>query len=145
MTATRTQARDEILDQFKTVWDADPESTGVLVRYPDKPSDPPSTQVPWARVTVQHNPTGGQVTLSGATGSRRFRRFGLVTIQIFTIFGEGLVKADELARVAQGAFEGVRTSPGGVIFRAVNAVEIGKSKEWFQTNVLAQFEYDEVK
>lgn len=145
MTATRTQARDEILTQFKTVWDAGPESTGVLVRYPDAPSDPPSTQVPWVRMTVQHNPTGGQVTLRGAIGERRFRRFGIVTVQVFTIFGEGMVLADRLSEIVQGAFEGVRTSPGGVIFRAVNAVEIGKSKEWFQTNVLAQFEYDEVK
>jgi hypothetical protein len=144
MTVTRTEARDEILAQFKTVWDAGPESTGVLVRYPDAPNDPPSTQVSWARVTVQHNPTGGQATLSGAQGKRRYRRFGLVTVQIFTIFGQGLVLADRLSETAQVAFEGVST-PGGVIFRSVNAVEIGRSKEWFQTNVVAQFEYDEVK
>jgi hypothetical protein len=68
-----------------------------------------------------------------------------VTAQIFTEFGDGQVLADSLATVARDAFEGEVTSPGRVIFRNVRAVDVGPDGHWTQTNVLAEFEYDEVK
>jgi hypothetical protein len=66
-------------------------------------------------------------------------------VQIFTFYGKGGSLSDDLATIAKNAFEGVTTSPGRVIFRDVRSQEIGQEGQWFQTNVLADFEYDEIR
>lgn len=142
MSLTIEQARDAILSRFKTVWDADAESAGLPIVWSDAKGDPPETGH-WARVTVRHV-TAGQATLSGETGNRRFRREGIVTAQVFTQFGTGAAKSDRLAKVVMGAFEGY-AAPGGVWFRNVRLVEVGQSGNFYQVNVLADFEYDEVR
>lgn len=145
MTATLTEARDEILTQFKTRWDQPGASQGIPVIYWDSDATAPKPPNPWARVTVQHSPVQpGQVTLAGFSGGRRFRRTGICTVQIFTPLGDGLSTADQLATIARSAFEG-QTTPSSVIFRAVSVNEVGRDEGgWFQVNVLAQFEYDEI-
>ncbi len=50
MTATYSQARDEILGTFWDAW----EPTGHTVIWPDKPGDKPSGAEPFARVTIRH-------------------------------------------------------------------------------------------
>lgn len=148
MTATLTQARDEITALFKAAWDAAPPSQGLTVLYDDVESDPPtSVAAAWARHSVRHNPVQpGQVTLGrGPDGRRRYRRSGLVLIQLFTPPGDGLSLSDQLATIARSAYQGVATTPGNVIFRAVSVSEVGKDVGgWFQTNVTAEFEYDEI-
>ena len=138
-----TQARSEIHTRFKTVWDADSASQNVTVLYADTAQDPPP-EGSWARITVRHA-DGAQATLSGETGARRFRQFGVVTVQVFTSTGDGQVTSDVLVAIAKFAFEGVATSPGRVLFRNVRIQEVGQDGAWFQSNVLADFEYDEVK
>jgi len=142
MSATITQARDEILAKFHATWDVTGASADVPVLYSDVAQDVPD-RGSWARITVRHN-QGYQATLSGTIGSRRFRREGIVTVQIFTPFADGGVDNDALATIAQQAFEGEVTSPGRVIFRRVRINEVGQSGQWFQTNVLADFEYDHI-
>ena len=53
--------------------------------------------------------------------------------------------SDQLATIVKDAFEGVATSPGRVLFRNVRYNEVGQDGQWFQQNVLADFEYDEVR
>lgn len=149
MTATVFQARDEILSLFKAAWDAGAESAGVLVLYADSKADIPTgmdadnNPLPWARVTVQH--IGSlQGSLAGSHGTRRWTRNGIVTVQIFTAFGTGLSLSDKLAMIALGAFEGKETA-SHVWFRNVRPEEIGQDGVWFQTNVIAEFTYDEVR
>jgi len=143
MTATLTQARDEILGHFKAAWDADGTASQYPIRYWAVSEEKPTTDA-WVRITVAHV-DGGQATLSGATGQRRFRHFGVVTVQVFTKYGDGLTLNDQLCTVAKNAFEGEVTSPGRVIFRNVRLNEVGQDDQWFQTNVLADFEYDEIR
>lgn len=152
MTATVEQAVDAILTRFNDTWEGDAESTGIPVAWPDAKFQVPTGQdadddpLPWARVAINHNPgAGGQATLSGDTGQRRYRRFGVVTVQIFTPFGGGQLKAHRLVRVAMSAFEGVDLAPSGVIFRNARFTEVGQDGAWLQTNVTADFEYDEVR
>ena len=145
MTATLTQARDEILDVFVTAWLADANTMNVPILYWDVKDDPPAAPNPYVRVNVQHNSTGGQATLQGEVGSRRYRRFGQAIAAIWAPIGDGLQDADTYATVARDAFEGTVTSPGNVIFRDVNVVEVGPDGGRFRVNVLAEFEYDEIK
>jgi hypothetical protein len=142
MSATPKQARDEILAKFHEAWDADTTSADVPVLYSDQPQEVPDSGA-WARITVRHL-AGGQVTLSNSSGSRRFRHEGTIFVQIFTPFNDGMELGDDLAMIAQRAFEGEVTSPGRVIFRRVRINEIGQDGQWFQTNVLVDFEYDDI-
>lgn len=139
MSATYAQARNEILAQFIGAWNV----TGYPCHYPDRPFTPPTDATPWARITVRHS-GGGQGSLAGALGKVKWGRTGRVTVQIFTAPGTGLSTADDLAKLVANAFEGVAT-PRGVWFRNVHPVEVGPDGGWYQVNVLADFEYDEVK
>lgn len=140
--ATIAEARDEILLHFRTAWDL---GTSTRLLYDDKHRDVPDN-ADWARVTVQHNITqqatvGGRITPGGG-GGQRFRRFGIVTIQIFTVSGDGLTTSDVLVQLALNAFEGKRTGSDRVEFRNVRPNEIGQEGPWHQTNVIAEFVYD---
>lgn len=143
---TRTEARDEILDHFTTAWNAGTPPIPELL-YDDKHKDLPE-DAPYARITLVHGPSpqvtvGGKQSLGG--GGQRFRRFGIVTVQIFSVSGDGLTDGDVLVDLAVDAFEGENTGSDRVEFRNVRANEIGQDGPWFQTNVVAEFTYDRVK
>ena len=140
MSLTFAQARDEILTLFKTAWDAG--APTVPLRYWDsKDSIPGASNSSWAVIQLQW--TNGEQRGFGL-GTRRYTREGIATVRIFTPFGDGLAEADSLTKIAADAFEGVDT-PNGVWFRRVRVNHIGQTGEWFQTNLLADFFYDEVK
>ncbi len=138
-----SQARDDILTFFKEAWDAGEDSEDLLVIYDDVKKEVPKDGAAWARVTVRHN-SSVQSTLSGQTGKRRFEKNGTITVQIFTPYGKGLSLSDNLAIIAVDAFEGKATD-SGIWFRNVRANEIGNDGPWFQTNVIAEFIYDQIK
>lgn len=137
------QARDEMLAKFRTAWLADDTSAELPILYADIAQEIPESGA-WARIAVRHN-IGGAATLGGEVGNRRFRHEGIVSVQVFTEHSDGLVLSDELTTIAKDAFEGEVTSPGRVIFRNVAINEVGLDGQWFQVNVLAEFEYDEIK
>jgi len=143
MSLTRREAINEILGLFQTAWDA--VQNPDLVKYDNVVNDdvPPATQVPWARVALRHT-TAEQASLSGASGTRRFERKGILTIQIFEPPGKGLSGATDLPKIIQDAYEGVETA-NGAWFRDVVVNEIGPDGDFYQTNIVALFEYDEIK
>jgi hypothetical protein len=137
-------ARDEIVDHFTTIWNAQASPPPLL--YQDRRRDLPASGS-YARITVNHN-TAPQVTLGGKTSlggsGERFRNFGIVTVQIFTDSDDGLTTSDVLVKVALDAFRGQKTGEDRVEFRNTRMNEIGQDGPWHQTNVLAEFDYDEV-
>lgn len=141
--ASIQDARDDILTLFKTAWDAQAAPVPP-VAYPNVTFDRPPDNSPWARVSVKHN-TGAQATVGGSPGNRRFRRFGMVVVELFTPTGQGLTASDKYAKVAYDAFEGKSASPGGAFFYNVRVNEVGEDGAWFHTNVIAEFQWDEVK
>lgn len=148
MTATFGQARTDILSTFRTTWEADtPAVVGSVppVQYEGVPQTGvfPPKDGPWARAVIRH---GLAVQATFVDGSRkRFEKFGIVTIQVFTALedGRGLIDAQGLAEVAKKAFEGKQTVGTNIWFRNVRINEIGVDGPWFQMNVLAEFRYDE--
>jgi hypothetical protein len=141
--ASIATARDAILLHFTTAWNlATPPVPRLL--YDDKARDLPD-DAPYARITIQHT-ASVQATVGGkASGGQRFRRFGLVTVQIFTLSGDGLTSADVLVDLALDAFEGENTGLDAIEFRNARANEVGQDGPWHQTNVIAEFNYDRVK
>jgi hypothetical protein len=143
--ATIQEARDEILLHFTNAWNV--QTSPPLLVYDDQPRDLPN-DASWARIMVEHTffsqaTLGGKVSLGG--GGSRFRRAGLVTVQIFTPVGDGLTTADPLVDLAIDAFEGESTGSDRIEFRNARANEVGSDGAWTQVNVLAEFEYDRVK
>lgn len=149
MTADITTARDDIHELLIDAWEADQDSRYVRLMYWDLPKDTPRDEgdeenpEAWARISVLHT-NGFQASLAGDSGRRRWRRTGTVFVDIFTPTGDGLSLADKLTMVAMRAFEGNSTS-SGIWFRNVRPEEIGPDGVWFQTQVRADFEYDEVR
>jgi len=143
MSLTRKQAIDEILALFKAAWDTTAYASRVKYDNVGTTSSPPSGQEPWCRVVLRHS-ASNQATLSGAVGTRRFRRYGVLTVQLFDLPGKGLSGAEDLSKIIMDAYEG-KTSPGGVIFRRVRTNEIGPDGDFYQINIVAEFEYDEIK
>lgn len=145
MPLNATQARDEILTLVKDVTDTIVElgATSANVIWDDTRKQIPAQQDPaatWARVLVRHL-DANQATLSDQSGKRRYTRTGLVTIQLFTPLGDGLVGDDTIIEQLLGIFQGVST-PNGVWFRKPRPNEVGNDGPHFHTNVLADFEYD---
>ena len=151
MPVTRTAARDEILAAIKAVTDTiidleddDTVPSGNVI-WDDTQKSKPHGQGPntptWARVSVRHI-FGEQSSLSDDAGVRRYTKRGIVTVQLFTPTG-GLVSADSISDTIENAFRGVST-PNGVWFRNPRSNEIGVDGPWFQTNIIAEFEYDQV-
>lgn len=139
MSLTLTQARDEMMAVFHAAWD----TTGHDVFYTDQGGPGPSDRDPWARVLVQHN-IGFEASLRGAEQTRKYRREGLITVQLFTPAGDSLSSADTLGKLILDAFEGKKT-PGGAWFRNARYNEVGPDGDFYQCNVLVDFEYDEIK
>ena len=139
MTATFAQATDDILGIFKDAWDP----TTYEAIYTNIAGEVPTGTDPWARATLQHV-GGGQASLTGGLGTTRWNRTGFLTVQVFVPIGEGLSGAHNLAKIIADAFEGAST-PNGVWFRNVRVNEVGPDGDWYQVNVVVDFEYDEVK
>ena len=140
---TRTQAILDMSLITRTAWNTSTFTDRIKFDNVTSPSSFKDSKTPWCRQTLLHT-ASEQITLAGATGSRTFRRLGLLNIQIFTLAGTGLNPVPDLVTIMRNAFEGV-TSPNGVRFRAVTVNEIGVDGKWFRVDIVSNFEYDELK
>lgn len=136
-----TSARDIIYARFKAGIDASAYAA-VPVFYPDTVKTTPSPSNPYLTIRADHT-FEGQRSL-GEIGNRRFRVFGLVMVQIFTPYGKGQVEADLISGVVKGIFRGVSTGSDAITFRNTRVVDVGQSGAWLQTNVMSEFDYDEI-
>jgi hypothetical protein len=121
-----------------------PAETIILWPNRDVPEDshPREGTSPWTAFHINHN--GGDQHTLGAAGARTFVRTGSVTLQVFVPAGQrGLEDATTLATAARNVFEGETIE--GVRFYRVGARTVGRDGAWFQVNVRADFEFDEVK
>lgn len=137
MTATVEQARDEMI---KLVDDA---LGSTITLYDGFKGEKPTTQVPYARITVRHN-DGGQSTISRLAGKSRYERVGTLYVNLFAPPADGLRAIDPLTKTVLDAIEG-KTTPRGIWFTKVRVRELGVVEGWYQVNVLANFSYDEIK
>ena len=133
---TFLEARDAMYNVFYSVWDVT-----HPVAWGDLPATPPSTDTPWARVKLLHT-GGGNGSLAGDSGCRRFKRTGILTISIFAPVGSGLTQPYALAQKVSNAYEDARLD---VWFRNTRIREMGASGAFEQVDVLTEFFYDEVR
>lgn len=135
MTSTQT-ARETIYQAFVDGWGATPAYT-----FANEHFEPPA-DASWVRLTVLHQ-TASQETL-GEVGFRRFRRQGIISLQIFVPINDGLRDIDALMQTARAIFEG-RTLTGPIWCTDANAFEAGPSDGWYQFNIDIDFAYEETR
>jgi len=138
MSLTFAQAVDDINKMMKDAWD----TTGYDLHWDNVRDQRDTSDDPWGVFVIRHA-TGEQDNLGGI-GNRNFVRTGTAIASIFTPTGNGLSESYALAKVVADAYEG-QTSENGVWFRNVRMQEIGRESQFYQTNVLIDFEYNETK
>lgn len=106
---------------------------------------PPNNSKPYAAFFVRHA-AGFQDSLAGATGKRKWARVGTLVVQCFgSLSGSrGLEDATNMATIAQRIYQG-KQSENCIWFRDVTVKEVGPSGGWYQMNLTAAFEYDELR
>lgn len=127
-------SQEAVDDMMRHVVAATP--AGIVLVWEDVPSDMPTTA--WVRPTVKHS-SRAQGSLANHGGRRMFDATGLLSVQCFTLVGDGLSSARNLSDTYVRYLEGVRNSP--IWYRNIRALEIGKDGAFSQVLVLADFEY----
>lgn len=144
---TPHQARTDmegVVDTVVAAWNALQSGTAndVTVVKDDTDKDAPVDFSPYCRVTIKHNVN--KHTLADESMRRRYDRRGTMIVQSFFKFGDGFTLADAFVKLLADATEGHRTV-NGVAFQRVRWNEVGKSGRYSQTNLVAEFQYDEIK
>ena len=92
----------------------------------------------WAYFAVNWN--GGT---AGEVSGKMFRRFGILTAQIFVPANAGKRRALQLAESVLATFEG--QTIGGVRVRNVGPLDVGVTERWYQMNVTGELTYDQFR
>jgi len=135
--STYSEVRNEIMKRFITNFSAIPTA------FDNQDIDPPdpSVTVKWVRLNVKFS--NGTQDSFGASGNRKFLKSGLLIMQVFTAINAATNVSDTLCQQVQDAFEGVRIDDiwffnGGIRFS-------GSDGEWYQQNVVFDFNFEDVK
>lgn len=138
MTATFRQAQQDMMALVNQVG----VNHSVKMVYENTKDYAPTGNAPWAKVEIRHL-DGGQASLANHAGIRRWRRSGVLWIQLRVPIGGGLAQGYELGQYFVDAIQKTSTDHC-VWFRNVRLNEVGPDGAWYQMNVLANFEYDQV-
>jgi hypothetical protein len=145
---TTGEARDSMNTFFNTNYALITPDVGLglsplpTIYWDNLSASPPGTDVTWVEFSVTHN-QGTQDTL-GAVGNRKFKKNGLVTIRIKAPNDAGLDATDYLMENILAFMEGGETADG-IAMNNVTPSELGNIGSWFQTDILATFEYEKIR
>lgn len=146
MITNLSDADKEMAELFRKAW---VEDAGYACDWPNVKVSDHAEDETWARWTLDYV-LGGQVSLVGQAGKRKFGKDGLIYINVFTPLGNGLASARDAAQIALFAYEGQRT-PSDVWFRDVRIESeghgqgTGRSKSWWTTLVVARFTFEHLR
>jgi len=131
-----------IRSRFNTQWPGlQPNVPFQLDNQGQNEEDFPTRDEPWVRLTILDG-DAAQVEMGN---TRRWRRPGVVEVQIFVPAGDGDGRSAELADSVRDIFEGRTIS--GVIFRATSRQRVGRGRDaaWMQWNATTPFQADELR
>lgn len=137
MSLTMQEAKDSMFEVYNTVAIAN----NLKTLWPDLPNAPPKEETPWARIMLRHQ-NGDQASLSGDIGQRCWVMNGLLIVQLFTPFGEGVVDSYDLAQQLLGAYRGVNSA---VWYTNPRVREVGRDGAFAQTNFFVDFQYRQIQ
>jgi len=127
-----------IRSRFATLWASARPTVQVFHDNAGDDVQPPQNSA-WVRLTIL--PGASQQVEMGRL--RRWRRVGVVAVQIFVPAASGTGLATELGDSVIQIFEGITVS--GVIFRATSLNRVGLDGAWLQYNANTPFQADELR
>jgi hypothetical protein len=130
--------KEAVDDIHKMVYDVFPGT----IHWESVKTDRVTSETSWMSFVIRH--ASARQDSLGGIGSRSFLRTGTAIAAIFSPIGKGLQESYTLAKTVNDAYEG-KTSPNGIWFRNVRIQEIGRDGDFFQINVIIDFEYYETK
>lgn len=136
-------ATDEMLTLIKDAWES--QGAGYPIHWEDVAAAIPDIEETkaWCKVFVRHV-SSSQATLANHSGVRRWGQLGTIVCEVRAPSGRGLATSRTSATLLQSALRGAKTE-SGVWFRDVRQQERTVDDGWARIDVLATFEYDEVK
>lgn len=127
-----------IRTRFNTQWSSLRPTIPVFFDNAGDEVQPPQNSA-WVRLTVL--PGASQQVEMGRL--RRWRRVGIIALQIFVPAASGTGLASELGDTVIEIFEGLTLS--GVIFRATTLNRVGLDGAWLQYNANTPYQADELR
>jgi len=127
-----------IRSRFNTQWASLRPTIPVFFDNAGDDVQPPQNSA-WVRLTVL--PGASQQVEMGRL--RRWRRAGVVVVQIYVPAASGTGLAQELGDTVIEIFEGLTLS--SVIFRATSLNRVGLDGAWLQYNANTPFQDDEIR
>lgn len=147
-------ATDAVLARLKEVMDAGSPDLNDAVPLtlvfeptePDMAPHPKDSDAAWARAVVRHA-DAHKATLASASGSSRYRRQGMLWVQIFVPAhsAKDWTKSQRLAMIVQAGFEGTRTPGDGVLFVTSSIIEVPRDGAYFRFDVKVTFYWDQIR
>jgi hypothetical protein len=137
-----SDADAEMAELFRQEWVV---KAGYKCEWPNHKESEHEAGDTWARWHLDYL-SGNQLSMGGG-GRRKFNKYGMIYIDIYTPLGTGLATARNASQIAIFAYEGKRT-PSDVWFRNVRIESeghghgTGRNKSWWTTLVVAEFTYD---
>lgn len=144
---TIEEAIDSVINHFVTAWDA--AATGITLSYAntplnDLPTDDSSTKQVQPKVSVEADLLDAFQVTMGSTSNRRFRRYGVMTIQILTPRGQGHLLEDRYAKIVFDSLEGECTTEGVELYK-VTPLAGFNAGAYRVKQINVEFDYDEIK
>lgn len=131
---TPDQVDKAINAAFATAWGATTDIAWDNVPFNMETADE------FVRVSLQHV-SGDAIELTG----KLFRRTAVLFVQIFTAANAGKTRALQLGELALAIFEARPGPVTGVRFRRVGLQDVGLDGSFYQVNVSAGVEYDQIR
>jgi hypothetical protein len=132
---TRADALNDMVTMFTDYWGLD------FVQLPGKKFEPPKNQSQqWAKMKFEHV-EGRQATLRGEAGTRRFRKTGQGTVELYFPITGDIIVPNNTAEAVERLYQGKR-SENDVWFRNVRIIEDQAYNTWYKLDVVFEFEYD---
>ena len=136
--STFEEARDALSVLLLAAWNTATSSAPLL--FDNRNADRPDIPSLFGRLNVQH-----VAGMQAALGASRFRRMGVVSVQVFVPLGSGTQLADQVAESLVEALEGVGpTTLDNLWLRNIGMREVGPDGTYHQVNVEADFTFDRV-
>jgi hypothetical protein len=112
------------------------------VAWPDMARAPgfPPASGNWARVSISDTGEESPPTLVSSPGNRRTKTIGLLTVELYTLAGDGRRQAQTLGETILAAYRGQSTA-GGVTFRNEYVDHVGPDGIWHHANVFITYVY----
>lgn len=139
---TEAQAVEAILQAWKAGWEA--RRPG---EYWTSENEVGASEATWARVTVAPS-TSTQASM-GPPGSRRFHRFGRISVQLFAPVGLGDAAIADMVDDARAVLEGASFATAGVVEPVKTFAAESASRQtdgaWHMTVVNVPYRYQQTR